>query len=405
MQHIAQALAVDIVLVNELVNDQLHTLASWSEGSLQPAFSYAVAGNPCSLTLRDGLFIQPDSLQQSFQLPDIPGWKHATSYLGIALYDLNRRPFGNLCILSRRPLQTPQRAMELLQLFAARAAAELERQRAIRSLEQLNRDLESIVAKRTAELQTANEQLMAVNIELEQATRAKDTFLAAMSHELRTPLHAVLGMAESLQEGIYGPINDRQQQAIETIDQSGRHLLTLINDILDLAKIASGKLEIVPEPVYLTWLAENSLIFVREQALRKRIKLSSTIIPELRERQVILDELRIRQALINLLANAVSYTPLEGHVQIVIALDNADNPEQIVIHVIDNGIGIAAADLDRIFEPFEQIGPSSGRAKGGSGLGLALVRQIIELHGGRIHVESTLGEGSRFTILLPYVKA
>ncbi|MBW4521360.1 MAG: PAS domain S-box protein [Scytolyngbya sp. HA4215-MV1] len=259
------------------------------------------------------------------------------------------------------------------------------------------------------ELRQSNEQLGFINRELERATRLKDEFLASMSHELRTPLNAILGMSEGLQESVFGELTERQQQSIATIERSGRHLLELINDILDLSKIEAGKLELEFASVSVNHLCNSSLTFIRQQATQKNIHLTAEVPPNLAD--ITVDERRLRQVLINLLNNAVKFTQSGGSVTLKVQLNQVtekndlfDDPRSeptICFCILDTGIGIAAQDLDKLFQPFVQIDSRLNRQHAGTGLGLALVKQIVELHGGSITVSSELGEGSCFTVCLP----
>ncbi len=264
---------------------------------------------------------------------------------------------------------------------------------------------EDVTAQKQAaqKLQTTNEQLILSNAELARATRLKDEFLANMSHELRTPLNAILGMAEGLQEQIFGPITPEQTRSIATIERSGRHLLALINDILDLAKIESGKLTLQRTSVAVSYLCESSLPFVRQQAIQKTIRLTTQVPPHLPD--LVVDELRIRQVLINLLNNAVKFTPTGGQVSLTVRPHQDDQGDWITFAIEDTGIGIAPEALERLFKPFVQIDSSLTRQHSGTGLGLALVKQLVELHGGRVTVTSTPDQGSCFTISLPCATA
>ncbi|MFM2061516.1 MAG: hypothetical protein RLZZ507_1186 [Cyanobacteriota bacterium] len=256
----------------------------------------------------------------------------------------------------------------------------------------------SDVKKAEQELRTINERLTLTNAELERATRLKDEFLANMSHELRTPLNAILGMSEGLQEEVFGSINPGQRKAIATIERSGRHLLELINDILDLSKIESGKLELQLSSVPVKNLTDTSLPFVRQQAIKKNIRLTVSIPDHLGE--IVVDELRICQVLINLLNNAIKFTHEGGNIRLEIKLEGA----YLVISVIDTGIGIASDDASKLFKPFVQVDSKLSRQYSGTGLGLALVRRLVELHDGTVGVTSELGKGSCFTVKLPYLQ-
>jgi PAS domain S-box-containing protein len=253
--------------------------------------------------------------------------------------------------------------------------------------------------KAEEELKLVNEQLSLTNAELDRATRLKDEFLANMSHELRTPLNAVLGMSEALQDDVFGELNDRQKGAIATIERSGQHLLELINDILDLSKVEAGKLEFHPVTVFVRDLCESSITFVKQQAHKKGIQLKLEIAPKLPT--LIADPLRIRQVLINLLNNAVKFTPEGGSVELRVQIDVQAEMDFLAFSVTDTGIGIATSDLDKLFKPFVQIDSKLNRQYNGTGLGLALVRRLVELHGGKVEVTSTIGQGSCFTVYFP----
>lgn len=258
-----------------------------------------------------------------------------------------------------------------------------------------------------AQLHQTNEQLAASNAELARATRLKDEFLANMSHELRTPLNAVLGISEALQQGIFGVINDKQRQGLQTIERSGHHLLSLINDILDLSKIEAEQLELNYTAIAINQLCQSSLVFIKQQALQKRIHLEVKIPPRLPK--LFLDERRIRQVLINLLNNAVKFTPEGGRITLEVTrqkqtasvTETTSQTDFIRIAVIDTGIGIAPENLNKLFQPFVQIDSALNRQYAGSGLGLALVKRLVEIHGGKVGVRSELGVGSCFTVDLP----
>jgi len=258
--------------------------------------------------------------------------------------------------------------------------------------------------KQTEEkLRQVNERLTLTNAELYRATRLKDEFLAVMSHELRTPLNAILGMSEGLLEGVIGPLNDRQKHSISIIERSGKHLLDLINDILDLSKIEAGKLELQRTPASVQHLCENSLAFVKQQAFKKQIQLTVDMAQALPD--IVVDERRIRQAIINLLSNAVKFTSDGGSVTLEARPFRSEDQLWLRFAVIDTGIGIAPEDVKRLFTPFAQVDSSLNRQYEGTGLGLALVRRLVELHQGKVGATSTLGEGSCFTICLPYTFA
>ncbi|MFN9763062.1 MAG: PAS domain S-box protein [Pseudanabaena sp.] len=269
-----------------------------------------------------------------------------------------------------------------------------------------------------SERKQAEAQLKYINEELLRATKLKDEFLANMSHELRTPLNSILGISESLQEEILGSLNETQLKAIATVESSGEHLLSLINDVLDLSKISAGMIELDIESVSVTNLCSSSLVFIKQQAFNKRIQIHSHIPPLIDNININIDERRIKQVLINLLTNAVKFTPNEGRITLLLAVGSGHawqgeatipqrlrdmNSPMIVFQIVDTGIGIAPNDLQRLFQPFVQIDSALNRQYEGTGLGLALVKQIVELHGGQVTAESEVGKGSCFTFALPYV--
>jgi PAS domain S-box-containing protein len=249
-------------------------------------------------------------------------------------------------------------------------------------------------------------QLELTNAELLRATRLKDEFLATMSHELRTPLNAILGMTEALQEEVFGSVNESQTQALQTVEQSGYHLLTLINDILDVAKIEAGQVELIYTSTSINQLCQSSLAFVKQQALQKHIQMDVKITPHLPD--ILLDERRMRQVLINLLNNAMKFTPEGGQVILEVSRQEdlvTQNRSWLRFSIIDTGIGIAPENIPKLFQPFVQIDSALNRKYEGTGLGLALVKQIVDLHGGKVSLISELDVGSCFTINLPYETA
>ncbi|HKD95665.1 MAG TPA: HAMP domain-containing sensor histidine kinase, partial [Gaiellaceae bacterium] len=229
--------------------------------------------------------------------------------------------------------------------------------------------------------------------ELETASRHKSDFLATMSHELRTPLNAIIGFSEVLREQMFGNLNERQLAYVEDVLEAGKHLLSLINDVLDLAKIEAGKMELELSAVAVPELLRSAVSMHSESADRGGLALSLTTEPE--QITITADERRVRQIAFNLLSNAVKFTPAGGHVDVSARLDD----QQVEIAVADTGPGIPAADLETIFEEFEQT--TDGKQADGTGLGLPLSRKLVELHGGRLWAESTPGHGSTFRFTLP----
>jgi signal transduction histidine kinase len=252
--------------------------------------------------------------------------------------------------------------------------------------------------KLTYRLSQQTEELRLANTELARAARLKDEFLANMSHELRTPLNAILGMAEVLQEGIYGQLNVQQAKSVHTIEASGRHLLALINDILELAKIEAGKIKLDLIPVSANWVGESCLQLVKELANKKSVKIQAVFAPNPLTVQA--DERYLKQILLNLLGNAIKFTPTGGTVNLEI---KGDAQRQVVnLSVSDTGIGISTENMRYLFKPFVQLDGGLNRQHEGTGLGLALVYRLVEMHGGSVSVTSNPGQGSCFTVSLPW---
>jgi signal transduction histidine kinase len=230
--------------------------------------------------------------------------------------------------------------------------------------------------------------------ELEIASQHKSEFLANMSHELRTPLNAIIGFSEVLSERMFGEINEKQAEYLTDILESGRHLLSLINDILDLSKIEAGRMELEPTDFDLPSAIENTLILVRERAQRRGIALGRTV--DERLGMIRADERKLKQVLLNLLSNALKFTPEGGQIDVRARAHNGEAE----ISVTDTGVGIAPGDQEAVFEEFRQVGTRARKVEG-TGLGLAISRKFIELHGGRIWVKSQVGMGSTFAFTLP----
>jgi PAS domain S-box-containing protein len=285
-------------------------------------------------------------------------------------------------------------AIDNAQLFSASRRELAERKRTQEELLKLNAELEERVASRTATLSR-------VNAELEHALRVKDEFLANMSHELRTPLNAIIGLTESLEEQTVGPLNEKQGQYIGTIHESGQHLLELINDILDLARIESGNGSLNRDYVDVRTVCQASLRMIKQMAQKRNQQVAFEV--DERLERIFADERRLKQMLVNLLSNAVKFTPENGRIMLEARGKWEENTATFTVS--DTGIGITQEDLPRLFTPFVQLDSDLSRRTTGTGLGLALVAQMARMHGGSVGVESQPGRGSHFHFILPLESA
>jgi len=252
------------------------------------------------------------------------------------------------------------------------------------------------VMRDITERNKAEETLRLANIEMERALRMRDEFLTSMSHELRTPLTGILGLSEALQYNTYGELNARQKTALVNIESSGRHLLDLINDILDISKMEAGKFDLQMEPCSLSDICQAALQLIKGMAHKKNQNVAFSMNPT--AITVLGDARRLKQVFVNLLSNAVKYSPEKCTIGLDVIAD--EQTEMVRITVWDQGIGIAAEDVKKLFQPFVQLDSSLSRQQTGTGLGLALVEKLVDLHGGSVQVESTSGKGSRFTVTL-----
>jgi two-component system, NtrC family, sensor kinase len=294
-----------------------------------------------------------------------------TGYRAILAVPLLRddRIVGALVMGRKSAGDFPPRVIDLLTTFANQSALAIQNARLFRELADKSRQLEA-------------------------ASRHKSEFLANMSHELRTPLNAIIGFSEVLAERMFGELNEKQEEYLKDIYASGQHLLSLINDILDLSKIEAGRMELEPAEFDLPTAIDNALILVRERAGRRGIALGRSI--DERVGLIHADERKIKQVLLNLLSNALKFTPQGGRIDVRATM----NEGEAEISVSDTGVGIAPEDQEAIFEEFRQVGATDKRVEG-TGLGLSLARKFIELHGGRIWVKSQVGVGSTFTFTIP----
>jgi signal transduction histidine kinase len=347
---------------------------------MDPATIAAFAGRPVDIGERNVVLAL--ARQEPLQIPDfleepassIKDFIMGSGYRAVLIAPLlwQDRTAGLLVVRRKEPGAFPKTTVDLIKTFAAQSVQAIQNARLFSELHEKS-------------------------LQLENESRHKSQFLANMSHELRTPLNAILGYTELVLDLIYGEIPDRMRGVMERVQVNGRHLLGLINDVLDLAKIEAGQLTLEMAEYAMKEVVEGVLDAVEPLAVEKRITLRSEISSDLPAGWG--DERRLAQVLMNLIGNAIKFTDA-GEVSIrASTLD-----EQLLVAVRDTGSGISEADQDRIFDEFQQADSSSIRRKGGTGLGLSIAKRIIEMHGGCIWVESVLGEGSTFSFTLPTCK-
>jgi signal transduction histidine kinase len=279
------------------------------------------------------------------------------------------RIVGALVVRRMRPGEFPKETVELLQTFAAQSVLAIQNARLFHEIEQKSRELEI-------------------------ASQHKSQFVANMSHELRTPLAAMLGYAELLKEGIYGLLPEKSAQIVERIQSNGKHLLGLINTVLDISKIESGQFKLNLGEYSLNSMVETVRVATESLACAKKLAVKTQVATNVP--QGLGDEQRLTQVLLNLVGNAIKFTDT-GEVRIAAGAKNGS----FRVSVSDTGPGIPPEECERIFEKFHQVDSTSTMTKGGTGLGLAIAKQIVEMHGGHIWVESAMGHGSTFHMELP----
>jgi signal transduction histidine kinase len=329
----------------------------------------------------EGLMGRAAEMREPIQIPDItqPGTYRSSvrdaliryGYRALLAVPLLREDqiIGSLSFNRKAPGEFPPEVVDVLKTFATQSVLAIQNARLFRE-----------IADKSAQL--------------EAASRHKSEFLANMSHELRTPLNAIIGFSEVLVDRMFGELNEKQDEYLKDIYASGQHLLSLINDILDLAKIEAGRMELEAADFDLPGAIDNALILVRERASRRGIALGHSV--DERLGSIRGDERKVKQVLLNLLSNALKFTPEGGRIDVsAVAHDGV-----VEVSVKDTGVGIAPEDQEAVFEEFRQVGTADKKVEG-TGLGLALSRKFIELHGGKIWVKSAVGAGSTFSFTLP----
>jgi signal transduction histidine kinase len=392
---LSSTLDVDIVLdtivtrANDLIGADGCTIFEYDEAAeqfhlratrnLEPRLVELARGTP--LRRGDqGILGRLPSERQPVQVPDITVGSYSSpisdalieaGYRAVVAVPLVREDhlIGALTMNRKTPGEFPPETIQLLQTFATQSALAIQNARLFREIEDKSRQLEV-------------------------ASHHKSEFLANMSHELRTPLNAIIGFSEVLTDRMFGELNEKQEEYLKDIYASGTHLLSLINDILDLSKIEAGRMELELTHFHLPTALDNALTLVRERAGRRSITLQMSIDERLGE--VRADERKIRQVVLNLLSNAIKFTPEGGRIEV----GSVPRDGFVEVSVSDTGVGIAPEDQEAVFEEFRQVGTAEKKAEG-TGLGLTLSRKFIELHGGRIWVTSQVGVGSTFTFTIP----
>ena len=318
----------------------------------------------------------PDQVPDLVNMPDYPlshlSHMQKAGFRAVLAVPLLRedRLIGGLVVRRKKAGEFPAPVVNLLQTFASQSVMAIQNVRLFNEIQEKSRQLEL-------------------------ANRHKSEFLANMSHELRTPLNAIIGFSEVLLERMFGEMNEKQEDYLKDIHSSGQHLLSLINDILDLAKVEAGRMELNPTTFDLSAAIDNALTLIRERAMHHGIALATEIDSQLGELNA--DERKLKQILLNLLSNAVKFTPEGGR----ITVGARRLRDMVEIAVNDTGIGIAPKDQAAVFEEFKQVGRDYTRKAEGTGLGLALTRKLVELHGGAMRLESEPGKGSTFSFTLP----
>lgn len=401
VQHFAKVLDMDYTYIGLLEqtpsgSEQIRTIAVSAHGEITANFDYPLEKTPCQDVLRQRkLCCYPHNVQALFPEAPLLAPLQVQSYVAIPFYNSAGQPLGLLGLMHCQPLDNVQLAEYLLPIFALRIVAELERQQA----EQ--RQAEMLLREQEARQQA------------EAANRIKDEFLAVLSHELRTPLSPILGWTQLLKAGKCSP--ERTQQALDTIERNAKLQTQLIEDLLDMSRILRGKLMLDKLPVNLHTVVESAVETVRLAAEAKAMSLQVTCCDG--PVQVMGDPARLQQVVWNLLSNAIKFTPEGGHIEVNLeplclgqpnaqsydlAQTSEANSNYAQITVTDTGRGIAPDFLPYVFDTFRQADSTTTRRFGGLGLGLAIVRQIVELHGGSVWAESPgEGQGSRFVIRLP----
>ena len=375
-KHIAEALHVKYALVTELVGDQLHALAFWAHGAIQPPINYFPAYTPCEIALRNGEFICESMVQQLFPEDLDLITMQAHSYMGISLKDANGEAIGNLCILDTQPLQDTKRIGNILQVFAARASAELQRKFANEALFQLNQSLENRVIERTSQLEAVNKEL--------------ESFSYSISHDLRAPLRAIDGFSKILQHDYADRLDAEGDRYLKIVRDNAKRMGELIDDLLNLSRMNRRE------------ITRRSVIF--NDLIKKILRDSESVIGDRQIEFVIADLPKceadsslLTQVWINLISNAIKYTSKTENARIEIGCQVINSKNTYFIR--DNGAGFDMQYADKLFGVFQRM--HLERDFEGTGIGLAIVQRIVQRHGGQIWAEAAVNQGATFFFTIP----
>ena len=371
VKHIAEALEVEYALVTELVDENLTALAFWGNGNARESMSYCPIQTPCEIALRDGEYVCPSFVQQFFPEDNDLIFMQADSYMGIALRNNEGQAIGNLCILDKKALQDIPRIRNILQVFAARASAELQRIAANEQIYQLNHFLEERVKERTAQLETANQEL--------------ESFSYSVSHDLRAPLRAIDGFSRILQEDYSGCVDGEGTRYLKIIRDNTKRMGELIDDLLNLSRW--NRREMSKRLIDVNKLV-NQVISEHEAEIEKRqIELIISELPKCHA-----DDSLLTQVWVNLISNAIKYTGKTEKARIEIDYLMID--DQVTYLIRDNGAGFDMQYADKLFGVFQRM--HLERDFEGTGIGLAIVQRIIQRHGGRIWADAAVNQGATF---------
>ncbi len=377
-KHISEALQVKYAMVTELVGDRLHAIGFWmgNHDTPLPQVSYLPAHTPCEIALRNGEFVCNSLLQQMFPEDIDLVTMQAESYMGISLKNSNGDAIGNLCIIDTHPLQDISRARNILQVFAARASAELQRKAATEELHQLNQSLESRVKQRTDQLEFANHEL--------------ESFAYSVSHDLRAPLRAVDGFSRMLQEDYGDRLDDEGNRFLRIVRDNAKRMGELIDDLLNLSRL--NRKEMMRRSISVNNLIQQLLNEFTSELASRQIEFNLADLPDCQA-----DISLLTQVWINLLSNAIKYTGKTENAQIEIGFQIIN--EEIVYFIRDNGAGFDMKYADKLFGVFQRM--HLERDFEGTGIGLAIAQRIVQRHGGRIWAEAAVNQGATFYFTIP----